>query len=540
MAVKEAQNGAPRHGWPDELVATTSKSSDSRYTDAAGFHAFVQFRFEPEWRELLDYAHERGIQVIGDIPMYVSDDSADAWSEPTMFSLGTDGIPYEVAGVPPDRFSATGQVWGNPTYRWDEMRKTATYGGSPASSARSRCTTRFASTISWDSTTTSASPRARTGTDGTLAARSRIELFQRAYEEFGPLPFIAEDLGLLTPGVRALCASCGFPGMDVLEFADNDIRQQICPHNEKVLYTSTHDTSTLVGFLPARRSARIATSSEAPYLGPRSSAMCSRARRRRHDAAAGPALMLGDEARVNVPGVAEGNWSWQADADDIEDAVDAVAHMLIETGARSHLNAHAHERPFGVEYGNEYAQARERRASPIGPAGARLARGEQKEVNGTLRLSLHSLRQRLRGRARDDRAPRGRVPRLRRSVGEGLQRERDQVRRQRLLQHRPARGRLLHEATSGGCSAARANAAIASSARDEVEHPRQPAGGDTPGAAVRPRLTKVSVACPQSRRPAHADEARAEVTIEPAAGRDRLERPRSVLVLRRGPQTAAS
>ena len=124
MAVKDHFKGSSRHEWPEELRRyDVAVFADERFARRAQFHAFAQFRFETEWRDLLDYAHAHGIQVIGDIPMYVSDNSADAWSEPTMFSLGRDGMPYEVAGVPPDRFSATGQVWGNPTYRWDEMRR---------------------------------------------------------------------------------------------------------------------------------------------------------------------------------------------------------------------------------------------------------------------------------------------------------------------------------------------------------------------------------------------------------------------------------
>ena len=124
MAVKDAMNGTSRHSWPDELRRYhVDIFADARFADRARYHAFVQFRFEREWTEMLTYAHEKGIEIVGDIPMYVSDDSADAWSEPEMFSLGKDGMPYEIAGVPPDRFSATGQVWGNPTYNWDHMRK---------------------------------------------------------------------------------------------------------------------------------------------------------------------------------------------------------------------------------------------------------------------------------------------------------------------------------------------------------------------------------------------------------------------------------
>ena len=332
MAVKDHFKGSSRHEWPEELRRyDVAVFADERFARRAQFHAFAQFRFETEWRDLLDYAHAHGIQVIGDIPMYVSDDSADAWSEPTMFSLGRDGMPYEVAGVPPDRFSATGQVWGNPTYRWDEMRRD----GYVWWLARLKRSFSLYDQVRLDHFLGFHNyfgiPAGEDGTKGRWLPGPGIELFERAYEEFGPLPLIAEDLGLLTPGVRALCASCGFPGMDVLEFADNDIRQQICTHKEKVLYTSTHDTSTLVGFCQ-RAFCSDGTVPGARYLG-------IEIVRHALESAANVVmmqlqdlLMLGDEARMNVPGVAERNWSWQADADDIEDAVDAVAHMLMETG----------------------------------------------------------------------------------------------------------------------------------------------------------------------------------------------------------------
>lgn len=332
MAVKDHFKGSSRHTWPEDLRRyDVAIFADERFARRAQFHAYTQFRFETEWREMLEYAHERGIQVIGDIPMYVSDDSADAWSEPAMFSLGRDGMPYEVAGVPPDRFSATGQVWGNPTYRWDEMRRD----GYVWWLARLKRSFALYDRVRLDHFLGFHNyfgiPAGKEGTSGRWLPGPGIELFERAYEEFGPLPLIAEDLGLLTPGVRALCASCGFPGMDVLEFADNDIRHSICTHKEKVLYTSTHDTSTLVGFCQR------AFCSDGAVPGARY--LENEIMRHSLESDANVVmmqlqdiLMLGDEARMNVPGVAENNWSWQADTDDIEDAVDAIAQILMDTG----------------------------------------------------------------------------------------------------------------------------------------------------------------------------------------------------------------
>lgn len=342
MAVKDAMNGTSRHSWPEELRRYhVDIFADARFADRARYHAFVQFRFESEWADMLSYAHDRGIQIIGDIPMYVSDDSADAWSEPGMFSLGKDGMPYEIAGVPPDRFSATGQVWGNPTYRWEGMCED----GFVWWLARLRRSFKLYDRVRLDHflgfQNYFAIPAGGTGADGTWLPGPGIELFERAYEEFGPLPLIAEDLGLLTPGVRALLASCGFPGMDVLEFSDCDVRQQICTHKEKVLYTSTHDTSTLVGF--CQRSFCSDSDEEgAAYLA---GEIMRHALESRSDLVMmqlQDLLFLGDDARMNTPGVAEGNWKWQANEVQLEASERKIANMLAETGrAQSRTSMHS-------------------------------------------------------------------------------------------------------------------------------------------------------------------------------------------------------
>ncbi|MDY2776923.1 MAG: 4-alpha-glucanotransferase [Collinsella sp.] len=332
MALKESHNGASRHTWPKtQQRYTVGILSDIRFSDAANYHAFIQFRFDREWREMLSYAHERGILIIGDIPMYVSDDSADAWSEPSMFSLGKDGMPYEIAGVPPDRFSATGQVWGNPTYRWDSMARD----GYVWWMARLRRAFSLYDYVRLDHFLGFENyfgiPAGKTGADGRWLPGPGIDLFQKAHAEFGPLPFIAEDLGLLTPAVRALVAACGFPGMDVLEFADYDVRHEIMPHNDKILYTSTHDTSTLPGFL-GRAFCSDSDEQAAQYLATEVI---------RHSLAS-PArvvmmqlqdiLLLGDDARMNRPGTAEGNWSWQAKEEMVAEAVARTRAQLLETG----------------------------------------------------------------------------------------------------------------------------------------------------------------------------------------------------------------
>ena len=330
MAVKDASRGTSRHRWPRAYRRYDVRIlDDARLQRRGRFHAFAQYRFDIEWRELLEHAHARGIQIIGDIPMYVSDDSADAWSEPEMFSLSHDGRPTEIAGTPPDRFSATGQVWGNPTYRWDRMRDDGytwwieRLRRSLALYDRVRLD-HFLGFMSYFSI-----PAGKDGSAGRWLPGPGIELFRRAREEFGPLPLIAEDLGYLTPAVRALTASCGFPGMDVLEFEDYDVREGVRPGDEKIVYTSTHDTSTLVGWTSARWDIKDPAEQVELAESIMRSAFESPA-----DLVMMPlqdVLLLGDDARMNVPGTTEGNWSWQADEADVAASVDRIRALAEET-----------------------------------------------------------------------------------------------------------------------------------------------------------------------------------------------------------------
>ncbi len=332
MAIKDASRGASRHRWPRAYRSYDVRIlDDARFIDRGAFHAFVQFRFETEWNELRAYANAHGIEIIGDIPMYVSDDSADAWSEPDMFTLGYNDKPTEIAGTPPDRFSETGQVWGNPTYRWKTMRED----GYTWWIERLRRSFALYDRVRLDHflgfQAYFSIPAGKDGSAGRWLAGPGIDLFRRAEQEFGPLPLIAEDLGYLTPAVRALTASCGFPGMDVLEFEDYDVREGVKPAREKIVYTSTHDTSTLVGWTSARWAAE-ADEEEQQELA------CSIMRsafESESDLVMMPlqdVLLLGDDARMNVPGTTENNWSWQADEDGIVGAIERIRALADETG----------------------------------------------------------------------------------------------------------------------------------------------------------------------------------------------------------------
>ena len=330
MAVKAYMSGAARVQWPEAFSHfDTTLLADPRFAEEARVQAYLQYRFDLAWREVAAYAHERGIAIIGDVPMYVSDDSSDVWAKPELFNLDVHGRPIEVAGAPADGFAPEGQVWGNPTYRWDRMRETdfAWWRERLARACSLYDYVRLDHFLGFHNYFSI--PAGEPGSAGRWLAGPGIELFQAAAEDLGHLPFIAEDLGVLTPGVRALMATCGFPGMDVLEFSDYDVRQGLHPAPGKVFYTSTHDTSTLAGFCTrafadgdeaegaklAKDLVREALESNAPVVMiPLQDVLC-----------------LGDDARMNKPGTIEANWSWQAHKTDIEAAEASFDELMCKT-----------------------------------------------------------------------------------------------------------------------------------------------------------------------------------------------------------------
>ncbi|AEB07182.1 4-alpha-glucanotransferase [Coriobacterium glomerans PW2] len=331
MAIKRHMGGASRHEWPARFKRyDPSLLDDGDLAREARFQAYLQFCFETAWGEMSAYAHERGIEIIGDIPMYVSDESADVWSAPELFNLDDDGRPTEVAGAPPDDFAPDGQLWGNPTFRWDRMR----HDGFTWWLARLRRAQRLYDHVRLDHFLGYHSyfsiPAGGACSAGRWLPGPGADLFQLAYDAWGPLPFIAEDLGYLTPGVRALCATCGFPGMDVMQFEDYDVRAGFYPQAGKICYTSTHDTSTLIGF--CERSYANGDREQARRIA---EALLGAALHSDADVVITPLqdiLELDDQARMNVPGVAEGNWTWRAREADVIDAVPRIREMLERSG----------------------------------------------------------------------------------------------------------------------------------------------------------------------------------------------------------------
>ena len=270
MALKARQGGAAWDGWPQPLRMRQPEALAAARAELAGemdFHRFVQYQFEAQWQALKAYANGKGVRIIGDIPIYVAFDSADTWAHPELFQLDGDRRPTGVAGVPPDGFSATGQLWGNPLYDW-QAHRAAGYRwwiDRMAASYQRYDVVRIDHFRGFDEyyRVPAGAPDA---SGGAWQKGPGKELFDALQAALGRRPVIAEDLGYLTDSVRQLVADCGFPGMKVLEFAfdsrDSSSARDYLPHNYPancVVYTGTHDNETVAGWyrsiLPEERAA---------------------------------------------------------------------------------------------------------------------------------------------------------------------------------------------------------------------------------------------------------------------------------------------
>ena len=259
MAVKNFFDGACWNEWPQDIRLRWGFAMDyyrrELYYDIE-FQKYLQYKFFEQWWKLKAYANSKGIKIIGDIPIYVAMDSADAWANPELFQLDEENVPVAVAGCPPDGFSADGQLWGNPLYRWDYHRST---GYSWWLSRLWYCfrlydVTRIDHFRGFDEYF--AIPYGdKNALGGHWEKGPGIELFRCIEQNLGWHEIIAEDLGYVTDSVRNLVRECGFPGMKVLEFAfdsrDSGSANDYLPHNypeNSVVYTGTHDNETITGW----------------------------------------------------------------------------------------------------------------------------------------------------------------------------------------------------------------------------------------------------------------------------------------------------
>ncbi len=319
---------------------TDWKRKQTPNPDRVNIHKFIQFVFHRQWSSLKSYCNERKIRILGDLPIFVAHDSADVWNNPGLFDLDENGSPRTVAGVPPDYFSATGQLWGNPLYRWDVMEQT----GYQWWIDRIRCLLRQVDLIRIDHfrgfekyyVIPGDAPNASQGYWGEGPGDRFFEALSRV---FGKLPFIAEDLGMITPEVIALRDRWEFPGMRVLQFAfgNDSPTDPFKPHNfiqNCVVYTGTHDNDTALGWYRGTSTGENSRSEDAMraerelarrYFGSDGAeinwdliraAMASVA-----DTAIFPlqdVLGLGTEARMNLPSRPDGNWGWRFRQDQLK------------------------------------------------------------------------------------------------------------------------------------------------------------------------------------------------------------------------------
>ncbi len=353
MAIKEAEGGGCFQDWPDALRlrrADALKAAEAQHGPRCEFYRCVQYFFFRQWGALKAYAGAQGVGIIGDIPIYVSPDSCDLWANPGLFQLGADGRPSAVAGVPPDAFSATGQLWGNPLYDWPAHKRTRyawwlrrlRFADAMFDLTRIDHVRGFAGYYA-------VAADAKTAMDGRWhkgPGRDFVRAVQRALPG---MRIIAEDLGFLTDDVRQLLAFSGYPGMKVLQFAfdSRDARDMAIdyettagggaearqtapqgndenpylPHNltrNAVVYTGTHDNPTLVGWQRTAKRADVAYARS--YLGiapraPVADAMVRAALASVTDMAVVPLqdwLHLGEETRINTPStLGGGNWCWR-------------------------------------------------------------------------------------------------------------------------------------------------------------------------------------------------------------------------------------
>ena len=341
MAIKDAQQGRSWTDWPDAArlrQADYVKKAKSDLARTVGLHQFRHFLFFRQWQRVKAYANEQGIQIIGDIPIFVSGDSADVWANPQLFALDRERRPRIVAGVPPDYFSATGQLWGNPHYDWQAMAKT----NFAWWIARFRATFKLVDMVRLDHFRGfEAYWEIPAGSSNAIKGRwvkaPGRELLQTLKATFSALPIIAEDLGVITPEVEALRNEFGLPGMRILQFAFGEgPANRFLPHNYEantVVYTGTHDNDTTWGWYRTapeherdhvrRYLARDGSDAAWDFLRLAWSSTADYAVAPLQDV-----LNLGPEARMNFPGRPEGNWAWRYQANQLNPWImDRLAEM---------------------------------------------------------------------------------------------------------------------------------------------------------------------------------------------------------------------
>jgi 4-alpha-glucanotransferase len=327
MACKDYHNGNVWSSWEKELVHRDKNVLTlwkKKLRDEIQYQKFVQFNFFRQWKAVREYANEKGIKIIGDMPIFIAYDSSDLWSNKELFTVDEEGKLTFVAGVPPDYFSATGQLWGNPLYKWDVMEKDDFLWW------RKRFSSLFelVDIVRIDhfrgfEAYWKVPGDAKTAEPGKWIKAPGEKLFNTLKKHFGDLPILAEDLGVITPPVEALRDQFGFPGMKVLQFAfGTGMERKFLPHNfvpNCVVYTGTHDNDTTRAYFEKemKKDGDIYEHAQM-YLNYFGNNILSELIRAAYASVAAIVIIpmqdilnLSGEARMNFPSTTGGNWTWR-------------------------------------------------------------------------------------------------------------------------------------------------------------------------------------------------------------------------------------
>ena len=342
MAIKDSFGGKALSDWDDDIRMRVPEAV-SRYasmlSENAGFYKFMQYEFFKQWFELKKYANENGIQLIGDMPIYVSADSAELWTQPQLFELDENRVPTKVAGCPPDAFSEKGQLWGNPVYDWDAMEKD----GYKWWITRIRAAAELFDMVRIDhfrgfESFYTIPYGSEDAVIGEWVKGPDTKLFDAVKAALGDVNIIAEDLGFLTEDVHKMLDACGYPGMKILQFAfDPYGDSEYLPHNYPkncIAYTGTHDNATVLGWYDSARDdeRRFA---EAYLHADRRIDMPDAFIRALMSSVADTVIIpiqdwigMGNDARMNTPSTQEHNWQFRIEKNLLTDTLaDKIAEV---------------------------------------------------------------------------------------------------------------------------------------------------------------------------------------------------------------------
>ncbi len=330
VALKENFKGQPWWDWPEEFMFRHDEAIETFITNSADvidFYKFCQYYFYKQWFAIKQFANSKDISIVGDIPLYVAHDSADVWGNHKVFQFDENRQPQKVAGVPPDYFSETGQLWGNPLYDWDYMKNN----GFKWWINRVKVTLELYDIVRIDHFRGFEAYWAvpfgdETAINGEWEKAPGQELFKAIRNELGELPIIAEDLGIITPEVEELRDGFGFPGMKILQFAfHSDEGSGYLPHNYErnfVVYTGTHDNDTLKGWYdtledPIKEKILDYTDCDDEHIIRKMIRLAWASVAKMAIIPMQDLLELGSEGRMNIPGIASGNWQWRFTKDQL-------------------------------------------------------------------------------------------------------------------------------------------------------------------------------------------------------------------------------